>query len=192
MEIYKIIYAISALAWFCPIFRQFKGNFFYYFLILGLTDPLNILNAVTFQLIDVNHFIVISSLLLFFVIQYGGKNFLNNWLIKSILTLIVISLMLYLPKIEFLVVAIRSLILFNFIKKTVLLLHSTGELNFFYLVLSFYELTIVINFIVHFGRTDVDIVVFLSTFAFQVLIAIFFSIFREDSPLLTLRLKVIK
>jgi len=106
--------------------------------------------------------------------------------------LIYICVFLFLNNQDIPIAILRTLILFKFIQKAVIVLYGNGELNFFYLVLIFYEISIIFNVIVHFAGTDADFIVFVSTLSFQILVAIFFIIFREDSPLLSFILKTVK
>lgn len=186
---YIILY-VSSIVWLFPIIRQYKGNFFYFFLILGLLDPLNILDKKVLHLFHDSVFFAIASLLLFFSVQNNLTSLLKGWVINLLLSILYLSLMLILPKLEILIAAIHLLILYKFIKITVIQLHNTGKFNLFYFVLVFYELSLIINLIVHLVGTDMGLVIFYSTLSFQILVAIFFTVFREDSSLLKIHIKV--
>ncbi|MGD8306406.1 MAG: hypothetical protein PVF17_07110 [Ignavibacteria bacterium] len=100
--------------------------------------------------------------------------------------------MLIIPKLEILVALIQILILYKFIKIVVIKLHNQGEFNLFYLVLIFYEISAIFNLILLSIGTPANVVVFVSTITFQILVAIFFTIFREDSKRLAFQVKVAK
>ena len=87
------------------------------------------------------------------------------------------------------VTLVIGLILFVFIKKLMVKLYQFGEFNLFYLVLIFYEITALVKLIVLISGAEIGIAYYFLTVAFQFLIAIFFMIFREESPILRIRLK---
>jgi hypothetical protein len=68
-------------------------------------------------------------------------------------------------------------------------LYQLGEFNWFYLVLVFYEITVILKVIVFISGADVGLFYLYITLAFQFLVAIFFTIFSEESPFLRIRLK---
>lgn len=179
----------SSIVWLLPIFRQYKSNFFYFFLILGLMDPLTILFVSVLGLVPQGLIFSVGSLILFFSIDNSIQRLLEQWIINSLLTVVCFLMIFYLPTLEILVALIHMLILFKFIKIIVVQMHKDSEFNFFYLVLIFYELSLIINLVVHFSVTETSVTLFYATVFFQMLVAIFFTIFREDSPLLTIRTK---
>ena len=60
--------------------------------------------------------------------------------------------------------------------------------NIFHIVLAFYMTTSVASLIIYLNGDHQAIVLFSINIAFQILIAIFFAIFREDHPKLTYNL----
>jgi len=192
MPIYWIIGYISAFVWIFPAIRQFKSNFFYYFLFIALCDPFGLLNTYFLHIIDPNKVITIVSLLLFYSTQYGEHKTSRRWIFNLLIALIYLCVLLFLKSQNVPIAILRTLVLFKFIQKAVINVYGKGELNFFYLALIFYELSIVFNFLVILGGTEPDIIVFISTLSFQILVALFFIIFREDSPALVFKIKPAK
>ena len=192
MPVYLVVLYISALVWIFPAIRQFKSDFFYYFLFIALCDPFGLLNVYFLHIIDPNKSLTIVSLLMFYASQYGERINLSKWILNIILALIYIYVLLYFEKQDIPNAILHLFILYKFMKAALLNLHSEGELNFFYFVLVFYEISLIFSKIVHFSGTDAAIIVFISTISFQILIAIFFIIFREDSPALIFKIKPAK
>ena len=188
MQIAKLIVYVSIIAWILPVFRQYKGNFFYYFLIWALADPFNVWCA---PLLKIHGYVShsIAGLLLFYSVGVTLQSFIKNWVYHLLLILGFLSALYLLPNLIFLLLFIHFLILYKFIKLAVIRLHSTSELNIFYLVLIFYETSLLVKLIVLISGTETAVVLFYLTLLFQILVAIFFTIFREESSLITIRLK---
>jgi len=63
-------------------------------------------------------------------------------------------------------------------------------INFFYLVLAFYEFTILLKFLNFLFVLNIDAhTYFYITTGFELLVGIFFTTFREESPKLVYKLK---
>jgi hypothetical protein len=185
----KIIIYISSGVWLLPVFRQYKGNYFYYFLILALSDPLNIFFGSVLGILQGGHIHSVLSILIFYSIGTTGQNFLKNWIFHLIFILCFLYVLFFMETQPQLVLVIHFLVLYKFIKNAIIHLHNTNLLNFFYLILIFYEITLIVNLIVLIGRTDTGYILFYITASFQILIALFFAIFREDSSLLSVRVR---
>jgi len=183
----SIIYA-SIFFWLFPIFRQYKGNYFLYFLILGLSDPIAMLCV---AVLNVQPTLIhsVAAIFLYYSIDTVKREFRRLWLLNLIIVVTFVIALLMLSNPLFLVLILHFLILLIFIKKLMLKLYQSGEFNWFYLALIFYEITVILKVIVFISGTDVGILYFYLTLAFQFLVAIFFTIFREESPLLRMRLK---
>ena len=183
----SILYA-SILFWLFPIFRQYRGNFFVYFLILALSDPLALLCVAVFN-VQPTLIHSIAAILLYYSINTVRQKFKRLWLLNLIIVVsFVIASLLHLSHL-FLVLIFHFLILLIFIKKSMIMLYQFGEFNLFYLVLIFYEITVIINVIVFISGTEIGILYHYITLAFQFLIAIFFTIFREENALLRIQLR---
>ncbi len=183
----SIIYA-SIFFWLFPIFRQYKGNYFLYFLILGLSDPIAMLCV---AVLNVQPTLIhsVAAIFLYYSIDTVKREFERLWLLNLIIVVTFVIALLMLSNPLFLVLILHFLILLIFIKKLMLKLYQSGEFNWFYLALIFYEITVILKVIVFISGTDVGILYFYITLVFQFLVAIFFTIFREESPLLRMRLK---
>lgn len=56
-------------------------------------------------------------------------------------------------------------------------------------MLVFYEISVIVNLIVFISKTNLSVVFFYLTLSFQILVAIFFTIFREDSSISKLKFR---
>ena len=184
----EIIIYISIFFWLLPPIRQFKGNFFLYFFILALSDPLTILFV---RIAHLPAYIIhtFASILLFYSINPSSINFRKYWLLHATFITGFIIGILFLNKLLYMVLIIHLLILFKFIKLTLVIVYRLNTINFFYIVLVFYELSAVINLSEFLGSSDFRVVIYYMTLSFQILMAIFFTIFTEKSDFLILKLR---
>ncbi len=182
----SIIYA-SIFFWLFPVYRQYKGNYFLFFLILALSDPMVMLSVAVLK-VQPTLIHSIAGIFLLYSIDTVKQEFERLWLLNLMIVVTFIIALLLLSNLLILVLILHFLILIVFIKKLMLKLHQLSEFNWFYLVLIFYEITVILKVIVFISGTEIGILYFYLTLAFQFLIAIFFTIFREESPLLRTRL----
>lgn len=119
---------------------------------------------------------------------------INNDKLAISLTLIFLILSLLYPfyamNIGSLIIAFSRFIIFLiFIKITIHSVAATSKLNIFYLMIILEEITLVLKISAGALFSTTGIQFFIVTTAFQILIGIFFIVFREDSPSLQINLK---
>jgi hypothetical protein len=85
MYLARIIIYISILIWLIPPFKQLKGGYFLYFLILGYSDPLAIM-LLRFR-IDVQFVHIITAFLVTISVLYYNKNLNLKWIAALFLLL---------------------------------------------------------------------------------------------------------
>ena len=188
MPVEKIIVYISTFFWLFPPFRQYKGRYFYYFLILALADPINILSI---SIIGVPNYFVhsIISLLLFYSIGTGENE--KKYMLANMIFMLAFFLFLFLlDNLLYLILTLHLLILYRFLRLSLLNTFSKNELNLFLLVLIFYEISAIVNLIVFISKSNLGVVFYYLTLSFQILVAIFFTIFGEDSSVLKLKFRI--
>ena len=188
MSAAELIVYISIVFWLLPPFRQFKGAYFLYFLILALSDPLAIFSV---KLIGAPPHVIhtFASILLFYSINPKSANIRRNWFSHSIFIIGFIIAIFFLHNLLYIVLIIHLMILFKFLKLTLVTSYKLDILNIFYLVLIFYELSIIINLLDFLGSNEFRIIIYYMTLSFQILMAIFFTIFTEKSDFLILKLR---
>ena len=181
MSIATIVLFISTIAWIIPIFRQYRCNLFYFFLFLGLSDPITLLLLKLFHIIPGIVAVIIAPFLFYSININRQKPFTINYLEISVFILTFI-LIFILPNYDIILLIIHTLILLRIIQKIILELYNNQLLNFFHLVLTFYQISVVASLIIYLNGDNQGIVLFHINLSFQILLAIFFSIFREDHP----------
>ena len=183
---FTIIY-ISTIAWIFPIFRQFRCNLFYFFLLLGLSEPLSTVAVKVFYLRPEIIQVIIAPILFYTINIDRQKKFIIN---KLDIFIFVLSYVLFflIKNYNITLLIIYTFILIRVIFKNIIELHLHQKINIVHLVLAFYMISSVASLIIYLNGDHTGIVLFYINLAFQTLIAIFFSIFREDNPKLTYRI----
>lgn len=181
MPLAIIIFYISMLAWMLPIFRQYRCNIFYFFLLLGISDPLAWLYLKTINSSPVYISVVISPLLFYSINIDRQKKFTVTPL--EVFVFILTAVLLFtISNLDLIMLIIHTLILIRVISKILIELHHKQIINIFHIVLAFYMTTSVASLIIYLNGDHQAIILFYINLAFQILIAIFFASFREDHP----------
>ena len=184
MRLSLIILYLSMFAWIFPVFRQYRSNIFYFFLLLGISDPLSWLYLKTTHSSPVYITVVIAPLLFYSVNIDRQKKFTITPL--EIFVFILTGVLLFtISNLDIILLVIHTLILIRVIFKILIELHLKQIVNIFHIVLAFYMTTSVASLIIYLNGGQQAIILFHINLTFQILIAIFFASFREDHPKLT-------
>lgn len=187
MIIPNIVLAISILVWFITIFTQKKSSVFVYFLMLGISDPISLICEYTLTLPSGIIFVIAGLVILFALRSNNFKSIKFRFLDYFFLASFIIAILLSVNLFNF-ALLVHVFILINFIERIIITLHFEGTINIFFLVIVFYETSLLIKGIVYASSTVSGFVLFSITLAFQIFIAIFFIIFTEDNPKLIIKM----
>lgn len=183
-----ILTNVSIVFWILPVFRQYKEDYFYFFLVIAITDPIAGF-CYYLKIIPITVVHSVSSLLLFYSIDIANNKLLENKVFNLIL-FVSFCFVLLAGIDRYLVIAIlHSFVLVKFIKISAIKMHYSGKINLFYLVFILYELSIVVKMSFAITRTELGNLYYTITLAFEMLIAIFFTIYRENNPKIIFNLK---
>jgi hypothetical protein len=180
MLVAKIIFYLSVVAWFFPLFRQYKHDYFCYFLILALTDPVCYLMTILFKFNVERGLFVAALLMAFSFTDFYKKHF---YLYSSIIfvcgsiILSFIHLSDYVAK--FLTLILLLIIVYIVLKLVVMDSMKEKALSIFYLVLFVYVLSLALKFYIELTRIVDSVTYFYITTLFEILAAIFFSFYNE-------------
>ena len=187
---YTITY-LSVLVWLLPPIRQYKTFFFLYFLVLGITDVFSVLLIKFFQISSYDFYVIISfcsfiALQRFEYLKQKKILFIGSGLIVILLLFFRIEKNPYILLIAFL----HLMIIFRILYLFVMVVAEKQGINFFYLVLAFYEFTILLKFLNFLLEINFEAqAYFYVTTIFELVVGIFYTTFREDSRKLVYQLK---
>ena len=182
MYLAKILIYISILIWLLPPFRQLKGGYFLYFLILGYSDPLALL-LLKFIKLNANYTHLIVAFLLAISILYYAKNLNVKWGIILFLFLI-LSLFINIREIRyFSIISFHGLILSQLLILSIKEFYQESKINLYYFVLLVYELATIFKYIAFVYNYTSGVYYFYLSAAFEMLICIYFIFFNfQNSP----------
>lgn len=185
-----ILYLIAIFIWLFPPIMQYGERYFYFFLILAISD-LIVLTSIKFRIIDASYIYIFINYFAYLTIL--SKRVLNKyWYIFLILFLIAVTYVfsynnLLIRNLIFITISIFIFlkILFSFITEVV----TTKIIKIFLTVFLLYELTVIIKFVnLIIGLTNA-FSYFLVTTIFEILFGLFFSLFKEDSQRIVIKLR---
>ncbi len=181
----RILLYGSVLIWLFPPIRQYRTNFFVFFLILAIIDPISFLyrylfaETITFGFYIYANFLLLMSLLDISTIK---KNIFLFGSMGLILLGIIIFSNFTNNQSLIILLAFQFLILAVILKKFIVNYVFDKRINLFYVILVFYLLTIITKFFnVLTGFADAT-AFFLITSIAQIIFGLFFSIVRENKP----------
>ena len=180
---------IAIVAWLIPPIRQFKQSLYKYFLVLALTDPIGIILGKLLQFPPYLFYNFSSIVLLFSVFEY--KNINKKIIISSIILLIISYLASKSPNkyTFYFIIFINFLILLIFLKRTLLFVIDNSLINIFHMILLLYQTTSILKMLSVVENFSSGVYYYAITNIFQILIAIFFSIFTENDKRLYFNIK---
>jgi len=177
----EIILFLSIIIWLFPPFRQYKGKFFFYFLILALLDPLI---DFIFLFASVNTIRIYSVADLFMIISLINLRKLQKYLPFILpITVIVIwfSSFLNIRFLNFFIVIEHLVILIIFLKMTIVDIYDSMRINLFYIMLDLYLSSLIFKFLANLIDLRFGLLYFYLTSAFEILIGIFFILYNEEN-----------
>ena len=191
---YAFVYSVTALSsifWIFAAIRQYKSELFWYFFVLAISDPIVFsLWLWLHKFIGPGH---VYPILLFFLLLSLYWSDRKNWHVRMmLLALILIHIITFSSseKVHNVVMILFHLpILSIFLKRSIYFIAENGKANLFHLFLLLYETTIILKMLVMLTEANSSLVLFYVTSLFEILIAVFFSIFKENDSRLFINLK---
>jgi hypothetical protein len=189
----RALFFINFFLWLLPPFRQYKGGFFLYFLVLAVTDPLSMILSSIFHILPSDIYAPSSIILLFVSLYYLKSLEIRIIMLNLLICLIDVvfylkfhNTMILIGLMAFLHLEIFSFFLTYFIRKLI----NRNILYTYLLILVFYEFSVFIkSFSFVFDlKTGLAIIHLLNIL--EVFIGLYFIIFNlKTSPKLHPKLK---
>lgn len=179
-----IIQKFSIFFWILPLYKQYKGSYFYFFLILALTDPI----------FRISKFLELSyipigpvSLFLLSLASFGKRIKLS---LPIILFFVLFILVLYFdPNNQLFKVFVCLVSFINFIKRLLLEQFSNSKINLFYIAASFYMLLLLLNLSLVVLNIKSGATYFYFTIIIMYFLALFFTFFNDKDEKIQIKLK---
>jgi len=174
------IYIAAMISWLFPPFKQYKTDYFYYFLCLALSDPISAIIPYLKGYIWQGHVVFSSILILTLLKEKTLKKF-------SPLILIIFTALFYLilkvqhPVLQNIVVFNVVIITIMIAKRFVISVRETESLNLFYMVVVLYNFSTIMKILFRVNHGSTGYLYFFLTNFFQIFIAIYFSFYNVNN-----------
>lgn len=185
MNIAVLIAYITIIIWLLPPLKQYRGGYFFIFVLLALTDPISLFNIYYLNIHPHYTFLVYSSIMLILSFYYRKQLIKLTLLLVILITLV--GLVLNTEYLKYFILGFNAIVLINF--ATIMLLNSFKEqrINYFYVVLVLYQLTVTLKFLIIILNVHTGTYFYFITTAFEILMGIYFIFFNDkNSPSLKL------
>lgn len=196
LSIHLIIAFFSIIFWILPVFRQYKSDLFFYFYILALMDPFALLvgSNYGFHIMVPYHLTAIANIIIGVIFYYTFAK-RKYFYIASIFSIISVLLVFFNGVVfcNIINIVVYVCIVFFFTRRALFFVAKESKVNIFHIVLILYQISLImkiLTFITIADKKNVGLLYYSITNIFEIFMAIFFAIFKEDNPKLHRVLKV--
>ena len=172
----------SIVVWLFPPIRQYKTRYFWFFLTLGLADPVCTVLSNSFQIIVYQLYIPLTILFFFSVIEYKKITIYKVLFYFAIVGMGCFSFFHVWEYGVFFFSAVLFLVLVVLIRQSFQFVVERGSINIFHVVLVFYQALNVFKSSALLLNFSTGVWFFFISTALQIFIGIFFALYREDDP----------
>ena len=185
----RLLGYISSVVWLFPPVRQYKTRVFWFFLILALTDPIALTLGRQLGVFTTQFYIISFTLLPISLSPLKKVNRKNIIFVVLLFATGILTLIFpwHLSSLYYCIISV--LLLLIFLKIIFSIIAETGKLNLFYMVLIMYQSSMLLRSFMFLINLTTGLTYGGITVLFQIIIAIFFSIFKEDDPRLLINLR---
>lgn len=189
MKVQYIVLYLSALFWIFPAVRQYKTELFWYFLVFALSDPIRLILIIIFRTNPSYITLLLNILLLFSVIWQLLKKSSKKAVLFVVSTLFIYSFFTSRIFAINLALLFHIIIIFYFVQRSLSFITKTDKVNIFHLFLLLEEISIVLKVLAVLSDAKTGLAFHTATNLFQILIAIFFTLYKEDDSKLFISLR---
>lgn len=187
-KIHVYISTATMIAFFLPLITQFRGKFFYYFLLLALAGITGAFLSIFGVNPNISYYLFTHLIIILFQYTDFRKSFRKWQLLLHLIPPFLVHFWLQSPY------TLIYFILLHLIVSSYIFLRAFADINkkleipLFYFLLSLYEMTIIMRSLVIIINADNGIYYFSIINLFQILLAIIFIFVRDDNQRLSLKL----
>ena len=176
-----ILLGISLIIWALIPFRQYRGSFFLFFLILALSDPIVLIYHAIVPIHPFRIYIVVFLFTIYSIMNFETVK--KRLAVLIILAALDICFAVYAGIFLLRVILFFEdfVILYLILGKTLSNITRTYAINVFYFVLNFYVLTLLIKDFIVLIDVKTGIYYFYITSALEILISIYFVFYNDKN-----------
>ena len=190
MNIFWIVILVSAVVWLLPLFKQFRTEYFHFFLVLSLSDVVVIPIAVLFRINPQIMYPIFAALLILSLKKIKKMQITLLFIITGVLIFLCLKLdprLLYILY-SFYSSAILLIILYQFLQYIM----SNNSVSIFFIFLIAYELSLVLKNIVVYTNILQGVTLFSITTFFEIGFGIIFTFVNVNTKVYKLPVKDIE
>jgi hypothetical protein len=179
---YKFTTYVDLIIWFLPPFRQYKGGYFIYFLLIAIT-PLSAQIFLYYFHLYPGSFYVISSASIIIALQYyKDKKILSGILLFLTFCPLIIYLNYY--KVNYWVNGfMHSIRLFYICFFLLEYMYNKKTINIYFIILVVYEISVILKILTMLNNIHTGLLYYHVTSVFEFVICLYFVFFNiENSP----------
>ncbi len=186
---YLVVY-ISSIFWISPAIRNYKTRLFLYFFVLAISDPI-ILASIFLHILP-------SSRRLYVLLSWLTIASLRNMFSSKTLYVKILALFFLIGAaatfspvsiVDFVIIMEHICVTFIFVTLLLSYVAQNSKVKVFHIVLLLYEISIVLKDLFVILNIELGISHFFATSIFQMLIAVFFSVYKETDDKLLIDMK---
>lgn len=178
---------ISLFVWLLPPLKQFRGRFFYYFLLQAISDPL-VLILFMFKIPNLPIYLVKNLLLILLLWKPNEAVKKLLYVIPFLILVYITASMIHYTIINFIIAAAHVFILYFIFKLATADVIDLNKLKVFYIVIILYELSAILKHLFIIYSIHTGSVYYYLTTAFEILLGLFFFFIREDDKRIAIAL----
>lgn len=177
MTVVKVIYYLSLVIWLIPPVRQFRGDYFYFFLILALLDPAA---SLLYRGMDVPYFSTYTFGGFLVMMSLTGINKKNAYIYLPAFLLLLYLNVAHPFNLRILIIIEYLVVAFIIQKRAIQHFFTWQKFYPFHLVLLFYVITVITKFMFLLLNIKGGDIYFYITSFFEIIIAIYFCIVKGE------------
>lgn len=177
---YKILTFVSIIIWLFPPIKQYRQNYFRFFLLLALTDPLTIVLGRSFNIVFSQLYVVFTIMFFLSLLDFQKLNPFKLILIAIVFATGFFSIFNYWDYSYLFITIMLFLILLIVVKNSFQFVIDSGSLNIFHIILCFYLITNMLKFWSYVQYFSAGLGFYYVTTSLQLFIGLFFSIYKEN------------
>ncbi len=190
MLLAKYIIFFSILIWLATPLRQYKKNYFFFFLLYALTDPILILVHLFFHIHPYQAYSIFILLAVLSLLKFTWIKKYKVYISLAFLINIILSVYANLKYLSIDLILLNFIILIIFLSKAIFDVYKEDLINVFYFVICVYQISIIMKYVIFATNVKTGIIFFYLTSAFEILIGIYFIFYNErNSPKIKFKLK---
>lgn len=187
-KIHLYISTATMIAFFLPLITQFRGKFFYYFLLLALAGITGTFLSNFGVSPNISYYLFTHLIIILFQFTDFKKSFRKWHILLHLIPPFLAHFWLPYPYTEVYFILLHLIVSSYIFLRAFADINKKLEIPLFYFILSLYEITIIMRSLLLIINADNVIYYYSIINLFQIFLAVIFIFVRDDNPKLALKL----